>query len=228
MAGRGMKRHYPDFRFSGNQVTPDEIDRYEQYQVINPAISATFFGSATAGTVSQVAAIGLGNTRADFPRNVAAVFSGSASVSGTVAVTGVDFFGVAQTESVGLAQGTQTAGTASGTKVFAQVTAATCTFGTGVSGTGTVSLGVPIAGTEARFGLPSKLSGTSDVKAITWSNETGVSIPLNGGTIGGYIDATNYSFWGTADLEGTTTLTALVKPLGFDETVSGTVANLAQ
>jgi hypothetical protein len=137
-----LKRHYPDIRFSGNLVTPDEIDRYEQYQVINPAISATFFGSATAGTVSQAVTVGLGNTVADYPRNVDLVFTGSASVSGTATVTGKDQFGASITETISQAQGTQEAAVVSGTKVFAEVSACTVAMGTGVVGTGTVSLGV--------------------------------------------------------------------------------------
>lgn len=225
---RGLKAHYPDFRFSGNQVTSDEIDRYDQYQVAFPSFSATHFGSATAGTVSEVNAIGLGNTRADYPRNAAAVFSGSAVVSGTVAITGVDQFGVAQTENFGLAQGTQEAGTVAGTKIFAQITAATATMGTGVIGTGTVSLGVPIAGASTFFGLPVKIAGTADVKAITWCDENGVSTSLNGGTIGAYVNATNHSFRGTEDLAGTMIYTALIKSSYFDETLTGTIANLSQ
>lgn len=222
-----LKRHLPDVRFSGNQVTPDEIDRYEQYQVINPAISATFFGSATAGTVSEAVTVGLGNTRADYPRAVALIFSGSASVSGTATVTGKDQFGASITESLGLAQGTQTAGTAAGTKVFAQVSACSVTMGTGVSGTGTVSLGVPVAGTSALFGLPTKLGAVADVKAITWSNSTGVSIPINGGTVASstYVDITNHGFKGSATLAGTMTYTVLFKPSYVSESLAK-MANL--
>lgn len=222
-----LKRHYPDVRFAGNKATPDEMDRYEQYQVINPAISATHFGSATAGTVSQVVAIGLGNTRADYPRNIAAVFSGSASLSGTVAVTGKDFFGNTITESVGLAQGTQTAGTAAGTKVFAQVSAATATFGTGVVGSGTVSLGVDIVGTTLLFGLPTKLGAVSDVKAITWSSTGGVSVPINGGTVASttFVDTNVHAFRGSATLAGTQAYTVLFRPTYVSED-TGLISNL--
>lgn len=195
---------------TGNQVTPDEIDRYEVYSVVHPAISATFFGTATAGTVSQVVAIGLGNTRADYPRSVAAVFTGSASVSGTVVVTGVNQFGETISESLALAQGTQTIGTGNSLAAYARVTAATATFGTGVIGTGTVSLGVAIAGTAARFGLPVKIGGTADVKSITWTKD-GLAVALNGGTIGSYVNPTYHTFAGTGTLAGTQTLTAWVK-----------------
>lgn len=207
-----LKRHYIDFQAQiNNKVTPDEIDAYQQYQVINPSISATHFGSATAGTVSQVVAIGLGNTVADYPRTIAAIFSGSASVSGTVAVTGKNQFGVTITENLGLAQGTQEAGTVNGTSIFAEVSAATATMGTGVTGTGTVSLGVPVAGTAAKFGLPSKIAAAADVKAITWTDENGVSTPLNGGTIASYVGTANHDFRGTETLAGTMTYSVLFR-----------------
>jgi hypothetical protein len=221
-----LKRHYPDIRFSGNLVTPDEIDRYEQYQVINPAISVTFFGSATAGTASQAKALGLGNTVADYPRNVAAVFSGSAAVYGTVAVTGKDQFGNSQIESLALATGTQEAGVVNGTKIFAEVSAATCTFGT-ITGTGTCSLGVGTTKTACLFGLPTKIGSVNDVKAITWTNSTGVAIPINGGTVNSstYVDVDVHAFEGSADLEGTTTYSVLFKPSYVAESLAK-MANL--
>jgi len=207
-----LKRHYIDFQAqSGNKVTPDEIDRYEVYTVVNPAIRATFLGSATAGTVSQAVTVGLGNTRLDYPRTVAAVFSGSASVSGTMTVTGKDQFGVTRSESFGLAQGTQTAGTAHGIIPFAQVSAASVAMGTGVSGTGTVSLGVAIAGTAALFGLPAKIGGTADVKSITWTQD-GLAVALNGGTIGAYVGTANHTFRGTETLAGTMSYQVWYKP----------------
>lgn len=217
-----LKRHFPDVRFSGNKVTPDEMDVYQQYQVINPAIAATHFGSATAGTLSQVVAIGLGNTVADYPRNVAAVFSGSASVSGSVAITGVDQFGAAQTETVGLAQGTQVAGTAAGTKVFARVSAATATFGTGVLGSGTVSLGVDIGATTLLFGLPSKIRAVTDVKSITWSSTGGISLPVNGGTVQSttFVDTTAHAFRGSATLAGTQAYTVLFRTTRESESLA--------
>jgi hypothetical protein len=209
-----LKRHYPDIRFSGNLVTPDEIDRYEQYQVINPAISATFFGSATAGTVSQAVTVGLGNTVADYPRNVDLVFTGSASVSGTATVTGKDQFGASITETISQAQGTQEAAVVSGTKVFAEVSACTVAMGTGVVGTGTVSLGVGTVEGKVKFGLPAKIGAVTDVKAITWSTESGVPTVLNGGTVAStdYVDTTNHAFLGSAALEGTTVYSVLFKP----------------
>ena len=221
-----LKRHYIDFaKQTNNKVTPDEIDRYEQYVVSNPAVDAEFFAAATAGTVGQAVTFTLANVTADFPRSVAAIFSGTASVSGTATVVGEDQFGVALTESMGLAQGTQTAGTASGTQIFATISGATVAMGTGVSGNGTVSLGVPLAAGSAKFGLPAKIGGTADVKAITWSGAAGVSVALNGGTIGAYVDATVHSFVGTETLAGTMTYSVLFKPTHYKESMA-LMANL--
>jgi hypothetical protein len=207
-----LKRHYIDFQAqTNNKVTPDEIDAYQQYQVINPGISATAIGSATAGTVSQVVALGIANTVMDYPRTLLATWTGSASNSGTVHVVGKDQFGVSITEDLALAQGTQWTGTDATEKIFAEVSAATATMGTGVTGTGTVSLGYAIAPTTAAFGLPSKIAAASDVKAITWTNETGLSIPLNGGTIAAYVGTAYHEFSGTETLEGTTTLSVLMR-----------------
>lgn len=207
-----LKRHYPDVRFSGNKLTPDELDAYEQYQVVNPAISATHVGSATAGTTSQVVAVGFTNVTPDYPRNLAAIWSGSAAVSGTVAVVGKDQFGVVQSENFALTNGTQTVGTSAGTKVFARVTSATATFGTGVVGTGTVSLGVDIVGTTLLFGLPSKAYAVTDVKAITWSSTGGISLPINGGTItSSHVSTAVHAFRGTGALAGTQTYSVLFR-----------------
>ena len=49
----GLKKHLPDIRFSANRVTPDEIDSYRVYNVIYPTTSATWFGTAAAGTSTQ-------------------------------------------------------------------------------------------------------------------------------------------------------------------------------
>lgn len=208
-----LKRHYVDFQAqTGNKVTPDEIDRYEVYTVTNPGISATAIGSATAGTVSQVVAIGLANVRPDYPRTLLATWSGSASVSGTVAVTGKDQFGASRSETFELAQGTQEAGTDFGTVPFAEITTATATFGTGVIGTGTVSLGYAIVGTQALFGLPAKIGATSDVKHITWTTEAGVPTVINGGTISSYVGTENHTFRGTGTLAGTMTYQVWFRP----------------
>lgn len=220
-----LKMHYIDFREqTGNKVTPDEIDRYEQYQVINPSVSATLFGG-TAGTANKTVAIGLSNVVADYPRNLAAHFSGSAAVSGTVTVKGKNQFGEETVEELGLTQGTQTSGIIAGNKIFALVTEASVNFGSGVVGTGTVSLGVPTTGTVAYFGLPAKIKDENDVKAITWTDSTGGAKPLNGGTIGAFVDAEVHAFRGTANLAGTMTYSVLFKPTYYKDSMA-LMANL--
>ena len=195
---------------TANRVTPDEMDVYEQYQVINPAVSASYFGNAEAGTVSEVNAFTLNNVVADYPRAVALVLSGSASVSGTTHVVGKNQFGASITEDIGQAQGTQEDATVAGTKIFASISAATITMGTGVIGTGTSSLGVPTAAADAIFGLPSKVRVTADVKAITWTN-AGLAVALNGGTIAAFVGTANHTFRGTEVLAGTMTYSVLMR-----------------
>lgn len=223
-----LKRHHIDFQAqTGNQVTVDEIDRYEIYDVVNPAISATYIAAATAGTANQVGALTLASIAPDYPRTLRAVWTGSAAVSGTVAVAGRDQFGVIRSENFALAQGTQEIGTANGTIPFSKITSATATFGTGVTGTGTVSLGLAIAGTAARFGLPVKIKSASDVKRITWTTG-GLAVAVNGGTISAdYVDLNNHSFAGTATLAGTMSYQVWVKSTWkADGDNMGTIANL--
>ena len=207
-----LKRHYIDFQGqTDNKVTPDEIDRYEVYHVINPGIGAADLGSATEGTVSEVTAIGFVTIKPDYPRTLLATWTGSASLSGAVAVTGKNQFGETISEDFSLAQGTQITGSDAGTKIFAELTSATATMGTGVSGTGTVSLGYAIATTAAAFGLPAKIGGTADVKSITWTKD-GLAVALNQGTIGAYVGTAYHEFSGTETLAGTMSYTVWYKP----------------
>lgn len=174
----GLKKHYADIRFGGNKVSPDEIDRYEQYTVINPSIDAQWFGTV-AGTQTQTGRVMVAiNSLADYPRNVRIAYLGaSGSVvnlsSGTL--NGKNQFGVTISESYA---GTPAAdgGTIIGTAVFAEVTSGTFNMGTGDPGAGTVKVGVGTAGTTTVFGLPTKIGGTTDIKRITGSfNGVGTS-----------------------------------------------------
>jgi hypothetical protein len=207
----GLKQHFPEFQF-GARVTPDEIDRYDQYQVINPSISDVWFGTVSAATAN--AAYVLTNIRADYPRNVLFVALGVAGgMGGTAVVNGKNQFGevITETLSFGSAAG---GGTVAGTKIFAQVTSATFTpVGLGGTAVGTAKLGVAI-GTSATtafvLGLPSKIAATTDVKAITWSKEH-VSTTLNGGTIAAYVNTAQHGFTGSAVMGGTEVYTVLFK-----------------
>lgn len=165
----GLKKHYSDFTFSGNKVTPDEIDRYEQYVIIKPTASASYIGTIDPGTVDS--AFDIDNTRLDYPRNLLIDITGpSGGAGGTVTITGKDQFGVALSEILTIASANG-GGTAQGSAVFAGVSAAT--YGhNGIDNQSTVTLGVAI-GTSAddltaKFGLLCKIGGTADIKAITW------------------------------------------------------------
>lgn len=195
----GLKKHYPDLRYGGNKVTPDEIDARYHYQVTYPSISATGFGTAK-GTGDVSVAIGLTNVVADYPRNVLLTITGVAGgEGGTATVTGKNQFGKTITESLGFATA-NAGGTAAGTKIFSSVSAATVSVvGLGGTAIGTVSLGYAsgtAAGIAALFGLPVKVGAAADVKRMTWI-DNGTVTSLNGGTTAAYIGTANHTFMGT-------------------------------
>ena len=179
----GLKKHQPEIRFSGNLVTPDEIDAYTVYTVVCPAVVNASVGTAV-GTSTQARAIGFasGSRFLDYPRNlrvVVSVASGSTK-GGTLAVVGKDQFGQAISESLAVAVAAD-GGTTEGTKVFMEVTAGTFTFGTANAGNGTCEVGCGIVGTTALFGLPVKLGAAANIRRYNWTANN-VSVPV--GTIG--------------------------------------------
>lgn len=211
----GLKQYDAAFAFSGAQVTPDEIDEYRQYVVANPSISATWVGTAAAGTSTQAKALVLINKNLDYPRNLLYSVVGTNDVGGTWTVNGKDQFGAVITESVG--SGTVAAGTpafaTSGTKIFAQVTSGTFQFATGSAGNGSARIGVAVAAAgTAKFGLPDKIAAVTDVKSISWSKEL-VQTTLNGGTVDStLVNVANSAFSGTAVVGGTESFVVLYKP----------------
>lgn len=196
-----LKRIEPGVRFSGFKVSPDEMDMTMQYTVMHPSVDPVWFGTSTVGTQTQAKALVVTNIRADYPRNlVGAVAAAAGSVAGgTWVVNGKNQFGATIQESVAIAPATG-GGTVAGTKIFAQVSSGTFTFGTGDPGNGTPRLGVAI-GTAATlqhlFGLPDKIASTADVKNLLWINN-GTSTTVNGGSIGAYVGTANHTFKGTA------------------------------
>ena len=200
----------PSIKLVGELIAPDEIDRYEQYVIGFPSISATWFGTfpvagtAATGTLVLISAI------ADYPRNINFTLAGSGvGMAGTVAVYGTDQFGGSLNESLGFGSA-DNGGTVVGTKVFAQISAGTLSFGTAVGG-GTASIGVGITGTTALFGLPCKIGGTTDVKAITRSAATG-AVSVGGGTIAAFVGTQYHHIKAPADLTGSQIISVLYKP----------------
>lgn len=227
----GMKKYHADFRFSGNKVTPDEIDRYETYTVYNPSIDSRWFGTAV-GTSTQSPTFGIINAFADYPRNVRfALNTASGSTGGgTFTVTGVDQFGSSVAESYGLAA-TADGGTVVGTAVYSKVTAIAGTFATMNAGNGTVNIGVGTAGTTTVFGLPTKIGGTTDIKNIRGSfNGVGTSTAgtfVFGGTPSSAAATAVHGFKAPRDLAaGTVIYSVVLRPTYNAENDGNNIANL--
>ena len=199
----GFKLTQPALMLADQKITPDEMDAYGVYYVINPSISASWVGTRKSGT-ADVKGITFNSVILDYPRNLEYAITGSSvGMAGTIAVTGRDQFGVAIAESCGFGSA-DNGGTVVGTKVFAHVTTGTVTFGTFAGANGTATIGVGTSGTTCVFGLPVKLGGTQDVKILTYSTGT-QSKAINGGTVGGFVDATLHGIKSPTNLTGTET-----------------------
>ena len=92
----------PSIKVLGQLVTPDEIDRYEIFNVSMPGTASVWWASAgTSGTADTVAAVVI-NRLPDYPRNINFALAGSAvGMAGTLDVNGKDQFGVTISESLG-------------------------------------------------------------------------------------------------------------------------------
>lgn len=196
-----FKRSQPGLRFSGEKISPDEMDMVRQYVVMNPSTNGSWHGTV-AGTSTTTQAFTLLRIKPDYPRNLVAsvIHSSGSTAGGTVTVNGKDQFGQVIQEVI--TTGTGDAGnTAAGTKIFAEVTSATVSFNTMSPTAATAKLGLATgtaAGQEYYFGLPDRIAGTSDVKNIVWLDGT-VSTALQGGTINATVVGTALStFRGTA------------------------------
>lgn len=192
----GLKKHFPDVRFSGNKVTADEVDQRIYYKVLKPSASGAFLGTVTSAVG---AAFVMDQVKVDYPRTLLFSMTGvAAGMGGTMTVTGTDQFGVAQTEAIGFASA-NAGGTQAGTKIFDNVTAGTLDGLDGGGGTaiGTASLGFAIgtaANQVAQFGLPAKIQAVGDVKRIIW-NDAATIKGVNGGTVTStYVSTTTHSF----------------------------------
>ncbi len=212
----GFAERFPEFQAPGLQGTPNELDRYERINTGILSISATWVGTAAGGTAGVAKPLVLINTLLDYPRNLLYSVVGTNDIGGTWTANGQDQFGQNITETV--TNGTVAAGTpawaVAGTKIFAKVTSGTFTAKSDTVGLGSARLGVAIgtAGTTIfKLGLLTKIAGSTDVKAITWTTQN-VTTTLGGGTIGAYVDVTNHAFTGTSIMAGTESYQVLLKP----------------
>src|SRR3972149_2189906 len=222
----GIKQDYPDLGMLGQKIAPEEIDRYEVYQIVNPGYSASWFGTwAVAGT-SAVGTAVLINALADYPRNLEFSLTGTgAGMTGTTTVYGYNQFGGSINEVFTFA-GAANGGTVAGTKVFASISAApVLTFGTAV-GNGTPRLGVGTLGTTTLFGLPAKLGGTTDVKLLSKGGSVGM-LTVNGGTIAAFVDVTTHSIKAPTTVASANSIMVWYRPT-YDAKADPNMANLSQ
>lgn len=168
---RGLSRTTP-FLAWGGKIKPNEIDEYKQYVILKPSILgstivAACSGTALSGTVAR--------NYLDYPRNVRANFIEASGTgwTGTLTVKGKDQFGNVISENiVNAALGTTAT---NGTKVFAYVGTVTHA-NTGAAAGDDWSLGYCNIDGTTKFGLPNKISGSADIRFITWL-DNGVSTP---------------------------------------------------
>lgn len=203
-------------QYGNPKVTPAEIDSYHVVNTGILSISATWVGTCAGGTAGVAKPLVIINRLLDHPRNLLYSVVGTNDIGGTWTANGYDQFGNPITETV--TNGTVANGTpawaVAGTKIFSEVTSGTFTATSTTVGAGSARLGVAIgtAGTTAfKLGLLTKIAGSTDVKAITWTTQNVVTT-LNGGTIGSFVDATNHAISGSSIMAGTEAYKAIVRP----------------
>ena len=218
----GLKKYMPELRAGqlGTQppvgaITPDEIDSYVVFNVINPTQAASGAGASWVGTrtsgTADTKAIVIRNAILDYPRNLEFAIAGSSvGMAGTATINGRDQFGSVIAETFGFGSA-DNGGTVVGTEVFAHVTNGTINYGTFAGANGTGRVGVGVGGTTALFGLPVRLGGTTDVKLLTCTTGTG-AVTVGGGTIAAFVDVPMSAVKAPLDITGTYTITAWVKP----------------
>lgn len=216
-----LKRGVPglQFAYKNYAIVPQEIDRYEQFIVAFPSLDNKWFGTTAVTGTADTKALVIRNAIADYPRNVEFAIAGSHdAIGGTCIVNGNNQFGVNISETLTFSKASL-GGTGVGTKVFAQITSGTIYFGT-YAGSGTSRVGVGTTGTTTLFGLPFKIGGTGDVKNIAWQNGTG-ALTVNGGTVGGFVDATLHAIKAPTTIAGTMIMSVIAKPTYDPESNQG-------
>lgn len=226
----GLNEHFPEFAFSGNQVAPRDVDRYEQYIVWGPSVDTSFIGTVSSATAAAV--LVFKNAYPDYPRNVSySVTGGASGQGGTFSLAGLDQFGGTVVETVAIATANG-GGTTQGTQIFAKFGAGTYSPNGQAGSTGTAAIGFGTASgiTGNWFGLPTKISGTGDVKRIVWIT-TNTPTTLNGGTaIGTLVSASGgtrpqHAFQGTSGVQITDRYVVTFKP-SFDNGGKPNLTNL--
>lgn len=209
----GLKKWYPDVRFSGNLVTPDEIDRYEVVAYPRFSVANDWIGTAVASGATGTATVTFGfkSKIMDYPRNLRVLWTTGSGTAcgGTVTVTGKNQFNEAVSETIAVV-GTSAA-TAHGTAIFAQVTSVSANQATlAADEAGTLNIGGGLLGTTGKVGLPFKIGSTADVSVLAFE-ANGTIQPINGGTVGAFIDTTYHAIKLPNTLAGTNSLTVWAK-----------------
>jgi hypothetical protein len=226
----GLNEHFPEFAFAGNQVSPRDIDRTEQYIVWGPSVDTSYIGTVSSSTAN--AALVFKNAYPDYPRNVSySVTGGASGQGGTFSLAGQDQFGGTVVETVAIATANG-GGTVQGTQIFAKYGAGTYSPNGQAGSTGTAAIGFGTASgiTGNWFGLPTKIAGTGDVKRIVWVS-TNTPTTLNGGTaIGTLVSASGgtrpqHAFQGTSGVAVTDRYVVTIKP-SFDNAGKAPLAGL--
>ena len=160
----GMSKNFPGFAHDLTRVKPRDIDEEIQYCIIKPgcgtaAVVADTDGSAAAGTFAV--------NEPDYPRSIAVAWCDASGTTlvGTAIISGKNQFGDVISETFVNTSGGTTH--VQGTKVFGYFGTCTLTHANGAAGD-TITVGYGTALGTARFGLPNKVSGSADVKRVTW------------------------------------------------------------
>jgi hypothetical protein len=220
----GIKSNNTGLGMLGQKIAPEEIDRYEVYNINWPNFGNQWaVGTALIAGTSTDRALIFNTVLADYPRNIEGVLLGThGNMEGTFVVNGKDQFGKTITENLAITKAAN-GGTTAGTKVFAQFTSGTFVSGTFL-GNGTVKLGYGTSGTTCLFGLPVKIAGTTDVVKYSWNIGTG-ALNVNGGTIGAFVGTQYHCIKAPLDLVGSIAAQVWVKPT-YNAVADPAMANL--
>lgn len=170
--------------------TGDPVNRMQQYCILKPEVGAAVVVNAEDISGGDVSAATLVRTTLDYPRNLLYTLSDAASdtLEAIFTTIGTDQFGATVSESVTVDY--DAAATVAGTQIFATITSVAIDV-TNNAASDTASVGVAIAADVASFGLPHKITATSDVKSINWI-DAGVSKVQNIDSTS--INTTTYAF----------------------------------